>query len=151
MGDGEITSPTKTFTEYFDEVFPAYLAMGMTWSQFWEDEPKLAIAYRKADVIRKRRKNEELWLQGLYVAESLKSTVGNMFSKNAKHQYPEEPFPITVDEQKERREREEKARLERMKAAFIAKSLRMNTKLGGRPNDERGEKSGAGDDAGTRH
>ena len=150
MGADEVTAPTKTFTEYFDEVFPAYLAMGMTWSQFWEDEPKLAIAYRKAENIRKRRKNEELWLQGLYVAESLKSTVCNMFNKT-KHQYPEEPFPITVDEQKERREREEKARLERMKAAFIAKSLHMNTKLGGRPNDERGEKSGAGDDAGTRH
>lgn len=115
-----------------------YLAMGMTWTQFWEDEPKLAIAYRNAEMIRKRRKNEELWLEGIYVAEALNSTVGNMFSKGAKHQYPAEPFPITADEQQERREREEKARMERMKAAFIAKSLQMNTKLGGKPNDERG-------------
>ena len=126
-----------------------YLAMGMTWSQYWEDEPKLAIAYRKAEMIRRRRKNEELWLQGLYFSHSLNSTVGNMFSKSAKNQYPNEPFPITADEQQERREREEKARMERMKAAFIAKSLHMNTKLGGKPNDERGEKGGAGDHAGT--
>lgn len=149
MGDGEVTSPQKSFTEYFEEIFPAYLAIGMTWSQYWEDEPKLAIAYRNAEMIRKRRKNEELWLEGIYVAEALKATVGNMFSRGAKNQYPEEPFPITADEQKERREREEKARMERMKAAFIAKSLRMNTKLGGKPNDERGEKGGAGDHAGT--
>lgn len=132
MGDGEITSPQKSFTECFEELFPAYLAMGMTWTQFWIDEPELATAYRKAEMIRKRRKNEELWLEGIYVAEALSATVGNMFGKGQKHSYPAEPFPLTVDEQRERREKEEKARMERMKAAFIAKSLQMNTKLGGK-------------------
>lgn len=136
MGDGEITSPQKTFAEYFEELFPAYLAMGMTWTQFWIDEPELAIAYRKADAIRKRQKNEELWLQGIYVAEALSSTVVNMFSKGQKHPYPAEPLPLTADEQQERREREEKARMERMKAAFIAKSLQVNTKLGGKPSEK---------------
>ena len=80
MGDGEITSPNTTFTDFFEEVFPAYLAIGMTWTQFWIDEPELAIAYRKADAIRKRRINEELWLEGMYMAEALSATVGNMFS-----------------------------------------------------------------------
>ena len=130
MGDGEITSP-QTFTECFEAAFPAYLAMGMTWSQFWMEEPELAIAYRKAELIRKRRKNEELWLEGIYMAEALNATVGNMFSKGQKHPYPAEPFPITADEQQERREREEKARLARLKAAFIAKTLQLNAKLGG--------------------
>ena len=133
MGDGEITSPRKTFSEIFEELCPAYLAMGMTWTQFWIDAPELAIAYRKAEAIRRRRKNEELWLEGIYVAEALSATVGNMFSKGQKHPYPAEPFPITAAEQQERREREEKARMERMKAAFIAKSLQVNTKLGGKP------------------
>lgn len=149
MGDGEVTSPRKSFTEYFDELFPAYLAMGMTWTQFWIDEPELAVAYRKAEAIRKRRKNEELWLEGVYVAEALSATVGNMFSKGQKHQYPAEPFPLTADEQQERREREEKARMERMKAAFIARSLQMNTRLGGKPNDKCGEEGGVSDRIGT--
>ena len=83
------------------------------------------------------------------MAEALNATVGNMFSKGQKNQYPAEPFPITADEQRERREREERKRMERMKAAFIAKSLQMNTRLGGKPNDKRGETSGAGDHAGT--
>lgn len=109
--------------------------MGMTWTQFWVDEPELAVAYRKAEMIRKRRKNEELWLQGIYVAEALNATVGNMFNKGQKNQYPDEPLPITADEQQERREREERNRMERMKAAFIARSLQMNSKLGGKPND----------------
>ena len=136
MGDGQVTSPRKLFSEFFEEICPVYLAMGMTWTQFWNDEPELAIAYRKADAIKKRRKNEELWLEGMYMAEALSATVGNMFSKGQKHDYPDEPFPITVEEQEERRERAEKARMERMKAAFIAKSLRVNSKLGGNPNDE---------------
>ncbi len=118
--------------------------MGMTWTQFWIDEPELAVAYRKAEMIRKRQKNEELWLQGVYMAEALSATVGNMFSKGQKHPYPAEPFPLTADEQKERREREERNRMERMKAAFIARSLQMNTKLGGKPNDECREASGTG-------
>lgn len=135
MGDGEVTSPKRTFSEYFEAMFPVYLAMGMTWTQYWLDAPEIAVAYRKAEEIRNRHKNEELWLQGMYVAEALSATVGNMFSKGQKHQYPAEPFPLTAAEQRERREREEKARMERMKAAFIAKSLQVNTKLGGKPND----------------
>lgn len=125
------------------------MAMGMTYEQFWDGDVFLAAAYRKADMIRRRRRNEELWLEGIYMAEALSATVGNMFAKGNKHQYPSEPFPLTADEQKERREREEKARMERMKAAFIARSLQVNTKLGGKPNDERGETSGAGSLAGT--
>lgn len=118
--------------------------MGMTWTQFWIDEPELAVAYRKSEMIRKRRRNEELWMQGMYVAEALRATVGNMFSKGEKNSYPSEPYPITAEEQRERREREEKARMERMKAAFIARSLQVNTKLGGKPNDNSGETSGTG-------
>ena len=131
MGDGEITSPRQSFTAFFDEIFPAYLAMGMTWAQFWLEEPELAIAYRKAELIRKRRRNEELWIQGAYVADALSATVGNMFSKGEKHSYPAEPYPLTEDEQRERRERAEKARMERLKAAFIAKTLQMNARMGG--------------------
>ena len=123
--------------------------MGMTWEQFWLDEPGLAAAYRKADAIRKRRKNEEFWLEGMYMAEALNATVGNMFSKGQKHPYPAEPFPITLEEQEARRERDEQARMERMKAAFMARSLQVNTRLGGIPRDECGEKNGAGDHAGT--
>ena len=149
MGDGEVTSPHKSFTDYFEELCPAYLAMGMTWTQFWDDEPGLAAAYRKADRIQRRRKNEELWLEGVYMVEALKATVGNMFSKGQPYPYPAEPIPLTEDEQQERREREEKARVERMKAAFIARSLQINTKLGGKPNDERGETGGTDYHTGT--
>ena len=88
----------------------------MTYELFWHGEPYLAKAYRKADAIRRRRTNEELWLEGVYMAEALSATVGNMFTKGQKHQYPSEPIPITEEEQRERQERDRKAKMERIKA-----------------------------------
>ncbi len=127
--DAEQVSVRKTFTEVFEEVFPYYLAIGMSHEQFWLFDPKLVKAYRKADEIRKRRMNEELWLNGIYMSEALASTVGNMFSKE-KYSYPSEPKPITQSEIEERREREEKARMERIKARFTARALSINAQKG---------------------
>ena len=111
-------------------MFPYYLSIGMSYEQFWDGEPRLAVAYRKAEELRRRRMNEELWLNGVYTAEALASTVGNMFSKR-KHQYPSEPKPITKIEVEERRERERRAKVEQIKAAFTAKALNVNRRRGG--------------------
>ena len=128
MDDGQVRSST-TFTEIFEGVFPYYLAIGMTYDQFWVEDPALVRAYRKAESIRKRRVNEEMWLNGMYTAEALASTVGNMFSKS-KYKYPSEPKPITMDEIKERQERERRAKMEKIKAAFTAKALSVNANMG---------------------
>lgn len=102
----------------------------MSYEQFWCDAPEIARAYRRADEIRKRRVNEELWLNGMYTAEALASTVGNMFSKGSKHQYPSEPKPITRAEVQAREEREQKARMEKIKAQFTARALNINARKG---------------------
>jgi len=120
----------QTFTEVFDTSFPYYLAMGMTYEQFWADDPALTRAYRRADEIRRRRMNEELWLAGIYVADALTATVGNMFTKGQKYKYPAEPKPITRDEIEERKERERRQRMEKIKAAFTARALSVNAKMG---------------------
>ena len=129
MDANQIKASTN-FTSIFEEVFPYYLAVGMSYEQFWYDPPELVIAYRRADEIKKRRVNEELWLAGIYTAEALASTVGNMFSKGSKYQYPAEPKPITVSEAKERQEREQRARMEQIKARFTARALSLNAEKG---------------------
>ena len=70
-----------------------------------------------------------MWLSGIYVREALASTVGNMFSKGSKHEYPSEPMAITVSEQKERMERMQKARMEKIKASFTARALSVNANM----------------------
>jgi len=104
----------------------------MTYDQFGVDDPALCRAYRRAEEIRKRRINEELWLNGIYTAEALASTVGNMFSKS-KYKYPSEPKPITMSEIEERKEREHKAKMEKIKAAFTAKALAVNAQMEAKP------------------
>ena len=132
MGESELsTSPPKPFTEYFELACPVYMAMGMTYELFWLGEPDLARAYRKADMIARRRKNEWLWIEGMYTANALSATVGNMFTKGNKHQYPSEPIPITEEEIAERKAREQRAKMERFKSAFIARALALNTRMGG--------------------
>lgn len=101
----------------------------MTYEQFWDDDPALVKAYRKADDIRRRRMNEELWLAGIYTADALASTVGNMFSKS-KYRYPAEPRAITRSEIEERQERDRKARMEKIKSQFMARALDINAKRG---------------------
>lgn len=137
MGESGLTpAPIQSFTSVFNEAFPTYLAMGMTYEQFWLDDPNLVIAYRKADDIRRKRENMMMWFQGIYFAEALQATVGNMFTKGQKSQYPSEPHPISQAEHEERKEREQKARMERIKAQFTARALAMNSKMGGQKHDE---------------
>ena len=135
MGEGQVNPEApKTLTETFEEVFPYYLAFGMTYEQFWYGSPELVIPYRRADEIRRRRRNEELWLAGMYTADALASTVGNMFSKQ-KYPYPSEPRPLTLDEALERRERQRKAKEEKIKAAFTARALSVNQRMGAKQDD----------------
>lgn len=135
MGDGQVsTDQPKTFTETFETIFPYYLAIGMTYEQFWYGSPEMVVPYRRADEIRRRRMNEELWLAGMYTADALRATVGSMFSKQ-RYDYPSEPRPITLDEARERHERERRAKEEKIKAAFTARALNVNKKMGGGQND----------------
>jgi hypothetical protein len=101
----------------------------MSYEQFWLDAPELVIAYRRADEIRKRRVNEELWLSGLYMADAIMATIGNAFSKS-KFEYPSEPKPITRAEVEARREREQRLKMERIKAKFTARALAINAQKG---------------------
>ena len=107
-----VHSPFLTYTEKFYEVFPYYLSIGMTYEQFWEGDPYLAKYYRQADELRVERRNQEMWLQGLYVYEAMCDVapiLHAMAKKGTKARpYPEQPYAIT--EKQRRREIEEKER-----------------------------------------
>jgi len=56
--------------ETFNEAFPHYLAMGMSYSDYWENDCTMVIAYRKAFQIRQEQENQFAWLQGMYIYEA---------------------------------------------------------------------------------
>ena len=95
------------------------MAMGMSYTEFWDGPPFLVVAYRKAFRIKREIENEQAWLQGLYVYDAFVVCMANMFSgRGAKKQnYLERPvdiFPLT-EEEKKQREREE---MEKMQIAM---------------------------------
>ena len=115
----------------------------MTYDDFWHGDVNMVRAYRKADEMKRRRENEALWVQGLYVRDALLCTVGNMFSgKGAtKHEYPKEPHPITETQIREREEREARLAEERIKANFAAFAAGIRKKMPqeAHPDSEGGE------------
>ena len=128
-GERKVHSPFSTYTEQFYEVFPYYLSIGMTSEQFWDGDPYLAEYYRKADEMRIERRNQELWLQGLYIYEAL-CDVSPIFQAMAKKgtkakPYTEQPYPIT--ERQRRNDAREKEKAIAKKGKLFMESLMRST------------------------
>lgn len=72
------------------------MAIGLTEDMVDESCPEELNAY--VDAYRKKRSmmNENMWLQGLYFVDALRSTVGNMFNKKGAEpiRYPSKPYNI---------------------------------------------------------
>lgn len=123
----EGSAPSFTYTEKFYELFPYYLSIGMTYEQYWEGDCTLPKYYRKADEIRKERRNEELWLQGMYIYEALcdVSPVLHAFAKKGTKPLPYSNKPYAITETQHKQDEEEKERKiaekgKKMMEAFMA-------------------------------
>ena len=102
-----------------------YLAMGMTPTQYWDEDPRLAIAYREAHRLRRQEDNENAWLHGMYVYDALAVALSNAFGKRGskKLNYIERPVDIMplTEEEKRRREAEEYKKMDAAMRAMIAR------------------------------
>lgn len=83
----------------------------MSYEQFWYDEPRLVVAYNKAHKYHIQQKNEELWLQGLYVYNAFGTVIANAFKEKgctpAKYlEKPIEIFPKKVQDSEEEKIRQ---------------------------------------------
>ena len=87
-----------------------YMSMGMTYSEFWDQDAEMVKPLRKAFEQRRRDMNLEAWLIGSYVYEAFTVAYSNAWSKDSKLEYPAQPRPLT--EADVRREREEAERLQ---------------------------------------
>ena len=105
----------------------------MTPEQYWDGDPMLAKWYRKAEEMRQKRRNEELWLQGMYIYEALCDVAPllHAFAKRGTKPvpYPDHPYSITTKDMEEEKER--KVRLEREKAKqyMLGKMAKLNKRF----------------------
>ena len=118
-GESVIDEPSEpsqpiTLTKLFRDIFPSYLAMGMSYDEFWNGPMWLAKSYREAYEM--RMKNEE-WArhrQGAYFLQALCVALQG-FSKDKTHKekYPDEPWPLTKREAEERQAVKDRAGYEK--------------------------------------
>lgn len=106
MGVGDIT-PTPapvSHTSQLDKAFPYFMSIGMSYEDYWYKEPELVLAYMQADRICRKRRNNEMYAQGLYFYAALNCSLSNAFAKEGAKpvEYPTEPFPIDKEEVRER-------------------------------------------------
>ena len=118
IGQKPTTSP-QDMLDYLDDLFAYALLIGMSYEQYWLDDPKLMKAYIKADEMRQIRKNNDMWLQGLYnyLAVGNLAPILNPLSKDHKARpYLKQPMPITQKEI----ELQEEQRVNRIYNKFVA-------------------------------
>lgn len=123
----------------FHNVFPHYMVMGMSAEEFWDGEPWLVKAYRKAYKI--RIENEEkiadrnAWRIGEYIRHAIASVpvVVNGFAPKGHHMhsYPEKPMTMVAEERKqeENRKKQEEKKQQMAQAVFHAFTEKINKNI----------------------
>lgn len=162
MGDG-VKQPSerndgeddgKSFSDIFHEIFPHYLAMGMTHELFWDGESGLVRDYRKA--FRIRIENEKAqwdeindraaWLNGLYLRHAMSSIaiIVNGFAPKGSQleEYPAKPYTEQESEKREaaKKKKQEENQMQLAMAMMQAQVNKFNKRFLERQAEESKEK-----------
>lgn len=110
------------YGDFFDELLPQYMAIGMPYDLFWDGPPGARKAFLKAYQIRteteQRVADSRFWQMGQYIRDALKSVQLKAVAvpvekiKGLDH-YPEKPYMVQADE--ERKLKEKKAKTEEIR------------------------------------
>ena len=105
MGSNGLISKEKSKVEYtsltnlFEKQCPIYMSYGMSYDEFWYGDADVTKFYVEAHKIKVRQKDEELWMQGMYIYESLckVSPILHAFSKKGTKPLQYRDKPILMD------------------------------------------------------
>lgn len=91
------------------------MALGMTYEQYWFDDPLIVRAFYKAEKLRQKRIDEVAWLFGTYTLQALGASVGNMFLPKGRTpiKYPEKPMLAEKEIEEKQRKTAEQEELEK--------------------------------------
>ena len=131
VGEGSNTQTYGSYRTIIEDAFPAYLAMGMTYDEYYKKDHTLVIAYRKAYERKQREKNQDYWLMGAYVYQAISRAAPLLipFNKRPKAEpYLDKPFPLFDDAGSENAKN--KAVADKGFAYMQAQMLKINAKFG---------------------
>lgn len=142
VGGGGVERPAPLFayTEAFEKHFPTYLAIGMTYEQYWEGSADLVRAYRRAFELQQEFQNQQAWLQGLYIYEALVDVSPALRSMGAKKPkpYSKKPYELNVRKDAESKKITEKKSQEKAKAYMEAFAMATNKRFAKKDGDVNG-------------
>ena len=129
-----------TYTQKFYELFPYYLAIGMTYEQYWEGDCTLVKYYRQAEELRNEKRNQELWLQGAYIYEAIcdVAPILQAFAKKGTKPtpYSDKPYPLNAKQVKHDEEEKQRRLAEKGKRFMEAMAVSINRKFEGKTQSQ---------------
>lgn len=114
-------APQSEFGKYLDLICPYYLSYGMSWEEFWHSSLDRLGFYWQKHQFDVEARNQEMWLQGLYIRSAVASCLDN------KAKYPTKPNRITQMTEAEK-EAENKRKVEELRAALMDHKRRWDAK-----------------------
>lgn len=123
VGSCPVSQEEQSVEEYFNKLCPYFMAIGMTYDEFWYDTPRKALMFLKAHKIRQKQDNERLWLQGYYNFVAFGTVLANAFAKKGTPPTPYMKKPLNIDPNSEDTSQEQRnERLLGLKEVLIAMS-----------------------------
>ena len=87
-----------------NEWFPYYLALGMTYEQYWCSDPYLTVYYQKARKMKFDYDNQMAWINGMYIYDAVSAIVFNTWCRKEGEQcknYTDKPYEFDEAKQEE--------------------------------------------------
>lgn len=129
-----------SYSEVFEKHCPYYMAIGMSYDDFWNGDCSLVRVYRQKAKLELSMQNRLLWMQGRYIYDAVGALtpVLHAFAKQGAkpHKYIEKPYPITEEELKaeeERRIAEQRKQFRESMIRLAEESAKKFKKGGDRP------------------
>lgn len=132
-GEGSNTQTPDSCRNIFDKTFPMYLAMGMTYDEFYNKDHTLTISYRRAFEFQREQVNQDLWLQGAYVYEAISRIAPLLipFNKHPKAEpYLDKPYPLLNKNKTDKNVESQAVTNDKGFAYMQAAMTRVNNKFG---------------------
>ena len=112
----------------------------MSPEQYWDGDSTLVKYYRKAEELRNEKRNQELWLQGMYIYEALcdVSPVLHAFAQKGTRPapYTTKPYPLTEKQTKRNEEEKQRKVVEKGKKFMEAMMASVNKKFEGKTQSQ---------------
>lgn len=111
----------ETYTAVFEAVCPYFMSIGVSYDEFWNGDFEICKYAQKAEILRKKRKNQDAWWNSIYTFRALcdASVLFHDFvDKKPELKFSTEiPLPLSMEEAEE----QEKAKKTKEMEAFAAK------------------------------